>query len=330
VNKKKRERLDREIAQRESDAQSKSEDRQERIRVLWGLKEQDPKAKTYWERKLNEQKLKEQKLKKLLNCIKDLAENDELADQLGELVELAGLQDREIEYLTRFRRDWERILAYYPEQLKNLSTESLMVEVRPLIEKRVAEERPKEVYERKRRWYQWAGAGVGLIGREFGGTGEAEWRKSSLSGLFGPPYQPSCLDDILRGGVGEVKMLPSFAGQPLTAVDTVTNMRRLEVLFGMHRNRFPKKLPSRRMGREIVYDWRAVVEIMDALLSEKPGERKRSARGRRRLLWLSDPDLRNRVLSGIEALVNSRSVQNEIGSAFLTLVRRHRADSAKK
>ncbi len=314
MNKKERERYERERADRESKARAESEDRQEKIKVLWGLKEQDPKAKSYKER-LNEQKLKEQKLKKLLNCIKDLAKNDELADQLAELVELAGLQHREIDYLARFRRDWERILDYYPEQLEDLLTASNFAAVQPLVEKWVAEEKPKKAWERRRRGYR--RGGVGLIEYEFGGDREA--------------YQPSCLDDILRGGVGEDKMLPSLLPWvPWIAVDTVTNMRRLQDLFGVHRNRFPKKLPRRRMGREIVYDWCAVVKIMNALLSEKPGERKRPARGRPRRLWLSDPDLRNRALSGIEARINSISVPKEIARKFLTLVRRHRADSAKK
>ena len=140
------------------------------------------------------------------------------------------------------------------------------------------------------------------------------------------PYQPSCLDDILRGGVGEVKMQPSFWGPPI-AVDTVTNMRRLQFLFGIHRDRFRKKVEGRRLGKIIVYDWWEVVEIMDALLSEP---RKRAVRGRPRTLWLSDPDLRNRVLSGIEARINSISAPQEIATAFLDLVHGHRVDSAKK
>jgi hypothetical protein len=325
VNKKKREQLKREVADRESKARAESEARQETIKVLWGVKKQDLKAKTPKERKLNEQKLKEQKLKRLLNCIKDLAENDELADQLVELVELAGLQDREIDYLEQFRDELEQVRAHYPEQLENLSSASLMARVQPLIEKLAAEEKPKKAWERTRGGYRWAG--VGLIEYEFGGDAEAKWRKSSLTGL---PYQPSCLDDILRGGVGEVKTQPSLLGLPPITVDTVTNMRRLQELFGMHRNRFPKKLPPRPMGREKVYDWCAVKKIMDALLSERCGPRKRSVRGRPRTLWLSDPDLRKRVLSGIEARINSISVPKEIATAFLDLVRRHRVDSAKK
>ncbi len=166
LNKKEYERLERELAEEKEKARSESEDRQERIKVLWGLEKQ--------ERKLNEQKLKEQKLKKLLKCIRDLAENDELADQLEELVELAGLQDREIDYLTQFRRELERIRAYYPEELKNLSSASAFAEMKPVIEALSAKEKPKKAWERKRGGYRrWFGAGVGLIEYEFGGAAEA-------------------------------------------------------------------------------------------------------------------------------------------------------------
>ena len=316
------ERLKREIVDRKTKARSDSENRQERIKVIWGLEEQDLKATTYKERKLNEQKLKEQKLKKVLNCIKDSAENDELADQVGELVELAGLQDREIEYLMQFLRNWELMQAHYPKELENLysaSLRALMWQALPYLPE--PNLKPKTEWDRKRRGHYKLPGGVGLIEYEFGGAGEAQWYKwtHGLSAT-GEPYQPTCLDNIFRGGVGEVKMLPSFIGQPPIPVDTVTNMRRLEALFGMHRNGFPKKLQPRRMGREIVYDWCAVVKIMDALLSE-PRNRTRLARGRPRQLWLSDPALRARVLSGIEVRLKMLSAPEHIQAAFLAIVR---------
>ena len=94
----------------------------------------------------------------------------------------------------------------------------------------------------------------------------------------------------------------------------------------MHRNRFPKNLPLKEDGREIWYDYRAVVEIMRALLLEKPGEGKGSAR-----LWLrGDPVLCTRVLSGIAARIGSLSVSGAIARAFLRIVRRYVPDSAKK
>jgi hypothetical protein len=56
LSKKEYEQLERKEAQLESDARSESEYRQERIKTLWSPEEQDLKAKTYKERKLNEQK----------------------------------------------------------------------------------------------------------------------------------------------------------------------------------------------------------------------------------------------------------------------------------
>jgi hypothetical protein len=327
ISKKAYERLERQMADRKSKAPAESKNRQEKIKVRWGIDEQQLKATTKnpKEKQQKEQELKEQKLKELLSSVRESVEDANVVDQVAELVELAGLQDREIEYPNQFRRDWEEIDAHYPERLENLSFMSFRAAWEPLFET-LAEEKPKKAWERKRGRYRWIGAGVGLIEYEFGGDGEAKWRKSSLSGLSHLPYQPSCLDHILRGGVGEVKMQPSFWGPPI-AVDTVTNMRRLQFLFGIHRDRFPKKLRGRSMGKMIVYDWQALVKIMDALLSEP---RKRAVRGRPRTLWLSDPDLRNRVLSGIEARINSISAPKEIATAFLDLVHRHRVDSAKK
>jgi hypothetical protein len=65
---------------------------------------------------------------------------------------------------------------------------------------------------------------VGLIEYEFGGPAEA-W--------LGFPYDPTCLDAILMG-----------YGVP---------MEYLEWLFEMEHHRFPKKLPSVRDGRKILY-----------------------------------------------------------------------------
>ena len=73
-------------------------------------------------------------------------------------------------------------------------------------------------------------------------------------------------------------MQPSFWGPPIVN-DTVTNMRRLQFLFGIHRDRFPKELRGRRMGKIIVYDWRAVVKIMDALLNEDADRAKDGCEG---------------------------------------------------
>jgi hypothetical protein len=111
---------------------------------------------------------------------------------------------------------------------------------------------------------------------------------------------PTCLDDIFNGGR--------------------VNMLRLQELFGMERHQFPKKLPSIRKGRETLYDYRAVVMIMDALLSGKI-RRKRKRSGRpTQMPWLNGPSLRTRVLSGIKARLNSFPVRRRIKAAFLSVV----------
>jgi len=105
----------------------------------------------------------------------------------------------------------------------------------------------------------------------------------------------------------------------------------------MHRNRFPRNLTrfkNDRNRRETLYDYRAVKEIMEALLSEKPRERKTPARGSPRRLWPTDSTLRTPVLSRIEARLNGLSVPEQIKphikAEFLAIVHRYLPDSAKK
>jgi hypothetical protein len=296
LSKKEYERLEREDAEREAKARSDSEDRQQKIRVLWGLKGARP-------------QLKEQKLKKLMHSIR-LTGGDALIDEVGELVELVALQDREIEYLTQFRDDLEGMRKHCPNELQNLINrvaDKTWPALRDEMIKtgRIKPPKPKEMWEYKRV----RPPGVGLIESEFGGAGEAEWRRS-IPGVFslhfqGFHYQPTCLDEI-------------FAGRGV-------NMRRLQELFGVHRNRFPRNLPSIKNGRERSYNHRAVVKIMNALLSAK-----RKSRGRRLQTWPSDPKVRTRVLSGIKARIKSLSTPEQIKAEFLAVIHRHLPDSAEK
>jgi len=118
-----------------------------------------------------------------------------------------------------------------------------------------------------------------------------------------PPSPPTCLDDIFTAGA--------------------VKMERLEEWFWMDRGRFGK-LPT-----EGPYNYRAVLTIMDRLLSEKPSGRK--TRGRPLRIWLSDPEVRKCVLRRIRARINSlSSMPEQIKAEFLALVRRHLGDSAKK
>jgi hypothetical protein len=301
VSKKDLERWQQLIASQKSHAHAASQTRQERIKVLWGIKEQDPKAKA----------LKRRRLKELLDSVRTLTEdltetvNSGLVDRVSELVELAALQDLEIEYLTEFAHDWERIHAQYPEHLENLRIQSLTAELRPLEEKLLAEwETPKREYELKRRRRR-----GNLIENEFARAREPWLRRSALPPISAS-LSPTCLDAIFEG-------------------DDV-NMIGLQELFGMHRNRFPKKLPKFKRGRETLYDYRAVVKIMAALLGEESPKRKRPTRGRARQRWLGKPDLRRRVLGGIETRINSFGSPEQIKAEFLTIIHHHVSDSAKK
>ena len=126
------ERLERELAEEKAKDRADSENRQERIKVLWDLDELRRNAsKNPKNGKLTERKLKKQKLKGLLESISDSTGNKDLEAQITELIELAGLQDREIEYLMQFRRHWEEIEAHYPERLEDLLAASLFPIFRP-------------------------------------------------------------------------------------------------------------------------------------------------------------------------------------------------------
>jgi hypothetical protein len=308
VNKKRQkeyERLKRERAERKAKTRRESDDRRERIKVLWGLNEQNSKPKPFKEWKTQKQDIKERKLKGILNLIERLTEDDTSIEALQGLVELAGLQDSEIEYLTQFRSDWELICAHYPEQLEELKFQSVAAELRPHMEARRSKLTPKQRYERERRRHKLGQ--VGEIEREFGGGFESSF----------PPL--SCYEHVL----GIFRSLDDiFAGNGVS-------MLSMQDLFGLHRDRFPKKLPSFKMGRETLYDYRAVTKIMDWLLSEKLLNDKRQPRGRRKRLWLSDTGVRRLALSRIEARMHSLSVSEPIKAAFLAVVRRHLPDSAK-
>jgi len=310
MSKKEFERLKREIDEREAKARSESEDRQEKIKVLSKECRGLPNLRDFNEL-LDE-------LEKLPN------KYGSLSDRVRLLHQLAELQDREIEYLTQFREDWELIRAYYPEQLENLRAVCAAAQLQPFIEILLAGEDPKKSWEYKRLRYKLPG-GIGLIEYEFGGAGETEWRK--LSSLSDMPYQPRCLDDIFKGGT--VKMHDSEGHMFFIGTTHRIPKPGLELLFGMHRNRFPKDLPRRETDRETLYDWHAVEKIMKALLSEKQTIREKGSRGgSQRTLWPA-PNRRVRVLQGIKDRMNNISVPKHVKPAFLRIIRPYLPDSAK-
>ena len=284
-SKKEYERQEREEADRESKANCESENRQARMAVLW------------------QELRKKQTQARIRKAVQT---------ELGAtLLELIDLQKKEIQYLVPFRCERDKIHTHFREQLENLRSARIWAEIEQLINTGVIKIRqptPTQQHEWKRRVHRWAD--VGLIEYEFGGAGEAEWRRSIPGVLslhlqptcFG--YQPTCLDEIFSGGR--------------------VNTRRLQDLFGVNCNRFPKD-PSVKNGRERSYNHHAIVKIMNALLSEK-----RKSRGRRLQTWPSDPNIRTRMLNGIAERVKIIAREKDIIDAFVTLVPRHCPDSAKK
>src|SRR5262245_16053916 len=138
------ERLDQQIAEREAKARTDSDLRQKTIRQLWDLKHGGSNTESYIERKLREQNAKNEKLRSLVKCLEELTQDQTLVDaiddlreraglkdivppwpelcsSLKELIELAVLQNQEIEYLIQSHSELERIRRYYPEQLQHLS-----------------------------------------------------------------------------------------------------------------------------------------------------------------------------------------------------------------
>jgi hypothetical protein len=305
VNKKKWDRTERKIAKRKAKERSDSEYRQERIKVLWDLAEKKLKPSKTSELK----ELKREKLKKLLRSFSDVPNDDELIS----LVELVGLQDQEIEYLEQFRRDWQRINDYDPEQLAFLDSQSLFAQLRPYLESLRSKEKPKQAWEYKRRRYKLP-SGVGLIEYQFGGGAEAGRQKQPLA-VYGLPYEPTCLDDIFAAGEVRMRSEGHKAG--------------LEELFGMDSKRFGRGLPSIKKGREVWYDYHAVVKIMHRLLSETQPTSKAPKRGKALRLWLSDRSegmlgpngiVARRVLTEIAARSDRLAVSADIRDAFTAVV----------
>jgi hypothetical protein len=214
------------------------------------------------------------------------------------------------------RRDHElieHIRRYFPGELDELYTRSWLAFLWKAAQNR--EVTARERSELKRSGYKLPG-GVGLIEHEFGGGGEADWRKlASLSGL---PYQPTCLDGIFAGHV--VKMHDSEGEASLIWQPHRIRRPGLQRLFGMNRHRLGKIVQGGRKKRR--YDWRDVVNIMSSLLSKDPREkRKKSKPGRpEQVPWLNDADLRTRVLSGIKARLTSIPVKKKIAMAFLAVL----------
>jgi hypothetical protein len=174
--------------------------------------------------------------------------------------------------------------------------------------------------ETRRKWYR---NFCNSIEYQFGGGLVADLRKNpALRGLSDAELQwlgATCLDNIFRGdAVGKVTTRVNFLGGPPIVVDARTDMQRLEdSFFGIDRKRLSKLLS----GKKKRHYWGDVIRIMAGLLKERPRKKRRKSKpGPARQIWLNDEDLRERVLKGIEARLNSFPVQGDIKEAFLKVV----------
>lgn len=228
------------------------------------------------------------------------------------LVELVLLQRCEIEYLTSFGNLVQQLNERFPKEWQDLEFQNALAEVNRIasvVLPRWPPRSPKQKQEDTRR-RQFANDRVGLIEFQFGGGLELVFRTDPLLAPLRshfPTLGPTCLDEVFAGGT--------------VAMET------LEDLFWMHRNRFGQ-LPIIKKGRERLYNYHAVLLIMDKLLYEKRPMHQPA--GRRLRIWLSKPDVRKRVLVGLEMRVGSFPMPEKIRTQFLALLHRHLQDSAKK
>lgn len=247
-------------------------------------------------------------IKESRDALKEIA-GDEPAQTL---IELVHLQRCEIEYLRPFCDLVREISERFPSRWQELEYANAVATVNQAASAVLPPERPPrpdQKYEAKRR-HQFADNGVGLIEFQFGGELERIWRADPLPWPLRSQFLalgPTCLDDI-------------FAG-------VAVKMERLEQLFWMHRNRFGK-LPVITRGRETFYDYHAVLIIIDRLLSEDPSAQQTV--GRRLHLWLDKPDIRQRVLVGIETKLNNFPMPEHIRAEFRGLLNSYLQHSAKK
>ena len=237
----------------------------------------------------------------------------DLVDEITDVLEAAGrrpgtkeklaiaLANKLISKFAGPNRDLVRLIDIRPKQLDALLSEVIREEIQQLINANpdifklnktrakitTSEERKRRIkaaknrYELSRSTY----LGHGLIEREFSSE-----PLTLLPGFL--PELPSggpCLDEIFRGG----------------ATRMCDEMYSLQSLFGQSRKKLLAARPGIRRGREVVYDFRAVLRCMQALL-KRAGENAP---------WLRDASLRQLVLSRI--LFRAREVATpEIAAAF--------------
>jgi hypothetical protein len=225
---------------------------------------------------------------------------------------LAGL-------VVTLRRDHqlvEQICRHFPHVLDRLSCNASYADgVELAIAWASTQPKPKswQKYEFNRR-RKWNRSFTNSIEYQFGGELQDNFSGRCLFFSADDPLlkpmvssKPICLDDIFAG---------EFVGMP-----------RLEELFWMERHLLSKALQGVQARR---YNYVGVLKIMDFLLAQKGGKRRKRNGAPPRSPWLSERDCRTRVLTGIEAWVNSVSVAEHVKNAFLAVLHRHLPNRGNK
>jgi hypothetical protein len=202
--------------------------------------------------------------------------------------------------VVELRRDHElveQMRRHFANELESLSFRSRSADFTLVVEAWTRAQLLKltrsQKYERKRG----STPRIGLIEQEFGGN------LLPYAFLRSKAIEPTCLDEIFVGGT--------------------VNMLRTVELFGIERHRLLRL--ARGTSEKKRFGWRSIVKIMDALFSEKLRPKRKVATAGRppRMPWLNGRDLRVRVLTRIEARINTLSVPRHVKSAFESVVRRH-------
>jgi hypothetical protein len=213
----------------------------------------------------------------------------------------------------------ERIHRHFPDQLEELRSKSSYATAVAIASAQMHAQLPPKAWQKYERDHRrkWRRNFFKSIEYQFGGRFEADFRNQNLLLALSNPRayatmlseSQDCLDDI-------------FAAKTI-------NMQKLQDLFGMERHQLSK--PLRGLETRL-YTYVAVATCMDFFLKQNPRiRRKKTTPGRsRREPWLNDTDLRLRVLRGIEARINSRSVRSDVAKAFSAVIRPRLKKSGKK
>jgi len=224
------------------------------------------------------------------------------------LLALVAALKREHELLEQIRR-------HLPVELEELQGAVLYAQMREIGEALAGEQSkptPRQVSEKKRG--KWHRSFRNSIEYQYGGALVADLRKYAAPGGLSDKvlqwFGATCLDDV-------------FAGRPV-------NMHTLEDLFfGIDRKGLGKILRGGKKKRR--YDFANVIQIMGKLLKERRRKKRKGSKpGPQRQIWLNDRDLREQVLKGIEARLNSFPVREEIKAALGSVVYDHLQSVGKR